>query len=638
MTSLPSWLGQPRPAASGDVPTSSLVALLDLFFPGFSSLSDAIFKYLGLNLNVYIPVVVLFSGLAFSWSYISGYIWNLVSSHFMSTVEIRVDDEIYNIVMAWVAAQKFAQSSRRFVVNTNLSSRSWFIWRWRDDDEDDEGGASASTEKHRKTLSYTPSFGSHVFWYRGRLLLFQRTQNRNQMYFTPASEREEISIACFGRSPWILKELLLEAKLAYVEKDAKKTLIYRGTFKGASAEPTWERNMSRDTRPLSTVILSADTKKRLLDDMTDYLDPATRRWYSNRGIPYRRGYLLYGPPGTGKSSLSLALAGHFNLRIYIVSLSSIHSNEENLTTLFSELPRRCVVLLEDIDTAGLTNTREQPKAPNTPTTKDLVSTTADQAPGAAPSPVPGRLSLSGLLNILDGVASQEGRILIMTTNHIEKLDKALIRPGRVDMSIEFGWADRDISASIFNAIYTALDADSSMDSDSPADEVSRESAQKKAAANAAVSALASEFATKIPQYEYSPAEIQGYLLRYKRDPEKAVQNVEKWIMEMREQKRVKAAGDSQAKAANTATATNVDESTGTGEEKSEQKQGGSTKKSGGEGHEDSIRAGKDGDVLSAVGTPQVTDDESDSSSRTESSISEPVTPTETPTETRSKIK
>jgi len=396
--------------------------------------------------------------------------------------------------------------------------------------------------------------------------------------------------------------------------------------------------MSRDTRPLSTVILSADTKKRLLDDMTDYLDPATRRWYSNRGIPYRRGYLLYGPPGTGKSSLSLALAGHFNLRIYIVSLSSIHSNEENLTTLFSELPRRCVVLLEDIDTAGLTNTREQPKAPNTPTTKDPVSTTADQAPGAAPSPVPGRLSLSGLLNILDGVASQEGRILIMTTNHIEKLDKALIRPGRVDMSIEFGWADRDISASIFNAIYTALDADSSMDSDSPADEVSRESAQKKAAANAAVSALASEFATKIPQYEYSPAEIQGYLLRYKQDPEKAVQNVEKWIMEMREQKRVKAAGDSQAKAANAATATNVDESTGTGEEKSEQKQGGSTKKSGGEGHEDSIRAGKDGDVPSAVGTPQVTDDESDSSSRTESSISEPVTPTETPTETRSKIK
>lgn len=90
MTSLPSWLGQPRPAASGDVPTSSLVALLDLFFPGFSSLSDAIFKYLGLNLNVYIPVVVLFSGLAFSWSYISGYIWNLVSSHFMSTVEVRL--------------------------------------------------------------------------------------------------------------------------------------------------------------------------------------------------------------------------------------------------------------------------------------------------------------------------------------------------------------------------------------------------------------------------------------------------------------------------------------------------------------------------------------------------------------------
>ena len=78
-------------------------------------------------------------------------------------------------------------------------------------------------------------------------------------------------------------------------------------------------------------------------------------------FPYRRGYLLYGPPGTGKSSLSFAVAGYFKLKIYIVSLNSSAMNEENLGTLFADLPKKCVVLLEDIDTAGLTHTRQAPE-------------------------------------------------------------------------------------------------------------------------------------------------------------------------------------------------------------------------------------------------------------------------------------
>ncbi|PKS12861.1 hypothetical protein jhhlp_000201 [Lomentospora prolificans] len=542
MASLLSFFEQAKPVHGGQPPVAQL-ALLDLLFPGFSSMSDVISKYLGLNLNIYIPALIFLGGLVFAWNYISDYIWQLVKTHMMSSVEIRIDDEIYNIVMAWVAAQNFSKASRRFVVNTNLSSRSWFIWRWSDNDSDeDDDGENVSLEKQKKTLSYTPSFGSHAFWYRGRLLFFRRTQHRDQLSFLPPA-REEISIACFGRSPWILKELLVEAKLAYVKKDSRKTLIYRGTFKGVPAEPTWERNMSRDIRPLSTVILNADTKKKLLDDISDYLNPATRRWYANRGIPYRRGYLLYGPPGTGKSSLSLALAGHYNLRIYIVSLNSFHSNEENLTTLFAELPRRCVVLLEDIDTAGLTNTRAELAPPSPPTGKEMVATAGSE--NSNPSALPGRLSLSGLLNILDGVASQEGRILIMTTNHIEKLDKALIRPGRVDMSIEFSWADREISASIFRAIYTTLEADGNEELRSTTDQTPGELITEKAAANASVAKLAEKFAIQIPEHEFSPAEIQGFLLKHKVSPENAVREVGEWIKSMRREKKGKVAEERQ---------------------------------------------------------------------------------------------
>ena len=81
--------------------------------------------------------------------------------------------------------------------------------------------------------------------------------------------------------------------------------------------------------------------------------PATARWYANRGIPYRRGYLFHGPPGTGKTSLAFALAGFFGLHIYAVSLLDSTLTEEELGTLFKDLPPRCIVLLEDIDVAGL---------------------------------------------------------------------------------------------------------------------------------------------------------------------------------------------------------------------------------------------------------------------------------------------
>lgn len=557
----------PTGGAASAIPTMAAppqAVLLDFFFPGFSMFSNAVQKYLHIDLNLYIPLVLLCGAFTFIWRYFSEYFWGLAESHLMSVVDIRTDDEIYNMLMAWVASQRFAQGARRFVVNTNLNSRSWFLWRYDDDDGDDFGSdddPTATTDsKKKKALAYTPTFGSHWFWYKNRLLIFRRIQNQQQASFLVASEREEISISCFGRNPWVLKELLHEARLAYLKRDEAKTLIYRGTTKSGSTDATWQRCMARTSRPFSTVILNDKVKTDLIDDVTDYLNPATRRWYSNRGIPYRRGYLLYGPPGTGKSSLSLALAGFFKMRIYIVSLSSVSASEENLASLFAELPRRCVVLLEDIDTAGLTHTREDAK--NDTPSEDGAD--ADEPPKrkvnkngtpAAPVQTPpiGRLSLSGLLNILDGVASQEGRVLIMTTNHLEKLDKALIRPGRVDMIVKFDRADSQMIESIFRAIFAPLEGDDAPPSKVHGEKVVRfnpEDEQKKAndAAEATrkrdeivakVERLSVEFSAKIPAHEFSPAELQGYLLKNKRKPEAAVEGAEQWVLDTRKEKKEK---------------------------------------------------------------------------------------------------
>jgi chaperone BCS1 len=162
--------------------------------------------------------------------------------------------------------------------------------------------------------------------------------------------------------------------------------------KGDGAQ--WHRQSVRPSRPIATVALGEQQKAEIILDINEYLQPATARWYASRGIPYRRGYLLHGPPGTGKTSLSVALAGIFGLSIYCVSLCETGLTESHLVTLFDQLPERCVVLLEDVDTAGLR--RDSDQSSETPATMNgkLVMSKS-------------LISLGGLLNVIDGAASQE---------------------------------------------------------------------------------------------------------------------------------------------------------------------------------------------------------------------------------------
>lgn len=187
--------------------------------------------------------------------------------------------------MGWIASQKFAKKSRRFVANTNLNSRAWALWRWDSDEEENEDddvdldflpegdltGTGFPLKKGKnKPLQYTPAFGTHFFWHKGRFFLFRRSENAGEGgRYVPASEREEISIASFGRNPEPLKALLEQCRAEYVKSDEDKTLIYRGTFQAGSTEPKWVRCLSRTSRPLSTVVLDEKVKDELLADLRD---------------------------------------------------------------------------------------------------------------------------------------------------------------------------------------------------------------------------------------------------------------------------------------------------------------------------------------------------------------------------------
>ncbi|RYO86424.1 hypothetical protein DL766_005967 [Monosporascus sp. MC13-8B] len=251
-----------------------------------------------------------------------------------------------------------------------------------------------------------------------------------------AQDEKKVSITCFGRSPKVLKELLDECRRQYLEVVRNKTTVFehRGD--------RWKPTKARDIRDMSTVVLDEEKKERLLKDVENFLDPRARAWYSKRGIPYTRGYLLYGPPGTGKSSLGLSVAGCFGLDVYVLSLPSL--DDKHLSALLAKLPQSCVVLMEDIDAVGTTQSRDtEIERPN----QAIIDSTSTRS----------KLSLSGLLNALDGAASQEGRVLIMTTNHIKRLDKAVIRPGRVDRKVEFQLAEKTIIARLFGIVFMSDD-------------------------------------------------------------------------------------------------------------------------------------------------------------------------------------
>ncbi|OJD16174.1 hypothetical protein ACJ73_08902 [Blastomyces percursus] len=290
-----------------------------------------------------------------------------------------------------------------------------------------------------------------------------------------------------------LMEFVEDANRRYIERPIHHVSVHCGqAFSGTFQ---WDNGVSREPRPLETLMLEEGLVECVLADIKKYL--RGRSWYRTRALPYRRGYLFHGLPGTGKTSFAFAIASKLQLNIYSISLSSSGLDEEQLATLFRGLPKRCIVLLEDVDCSGISHKRS-----------DLAASTEKE------DKTSGGLTLSSLFNILDGLATPESYLLIMTTNYREKLDKALIRPGQIDLEVPFSYAGEDIIRNLFSCLYDPSNQKSS--------EVS----------NNRIQDLAMEFTRQVPGGKFTAAEIQGYLLQHTGSPEDAVNGAENWAQNL----------------------------------------------------------------------------------------------------------
>ncbi|WAO91240.1 Hypothetical protein NCS54_00870000 [Fusarium falciforme] len=504
----------PSPSMEDGVMGQGLfIGLLEMLFPGLT----------------YLPYLAAFSFLVKyileSWS-------ESITARFISTIEIRAQDETYNFLMNWVSRNSLSQDNYRLHASTTLTNEC-FSWsdegqEKRDVDNDDEGDPVARQVSdlrprvsmyNAKPLHWTPAFGTHFFRYENRILAFTRSLESGN-YTSMPRQPERLSISCFGRDATVLKRLLYNARIDFLEKQKGRTSIFRATKISEDDEMSWTRCMSKATRPMSTIALEESLKQGLVKDLRRYLDPQTKHWYANRGIPYRRGYLFSGPPGTGKTSLTLAAAGLMGLDIYMVNLNSPRLDEDNLASLFQSLPYSCVVLLEDIDATGLA----QKRGVETTNTGFQRRKKRDRE----------RISLSGLLNTIDGVAAQEGRILVMTSNHTENIDPALLRPGRIDFTIRFGLATSETAITLFTQMYDAPD----LEGEDPGAEKKAISGDEMAASTS-LRSQAQEFGKKIPDLALSPAAIQGFLLTHQEDPHGAIAAVDGWVQQTLTEKETK---------------------------------------------------------------------------------------------------
>ncbi|KAF2744342.1 putative mitochondrial chaperone bcs1 [Sporormia fimetaria CBS 119925] len=457
--------------------------LLDLFFPGLGPATSSAWSLLTGGPGIYSRALCISGLLLLFGKYASDNLEKLVGTYFVSKIEVPYADEAYDMLISWVCSQPFARSARTSLAKIDLKS-------------------SAETRSHaeKKPLHYSPCNGRSYFWHKGCLFVFNRQRTLGEF----GTAREQASISYFGRNPAALRELLDECRRHYLESVENKTCVFE------HQEDMWKASRSMAKREMSTVIINRELKEMLLGDVTEFLDPKTRAWYSKRGLPYQRGYLLHGPPGTGKSSLCLSIAGHFDLDVYVLTLPSL--NDRLLKALFAELPQHCIVLLEDVDATAVHRKADGSADPNGSTDK--------------------KVSLSTLLNVLDGLASSHGRLLIMTTNHIERLDPALIRPGRVDMKLELYLADEDMINQLFHFVYNHPSKTNTPDSEG----ILHQPGQEGFVEDCELLHLGQEFVAKVPKLEFSPAEILSLLVANKHSPRHAIANVVAWMEKLKDEK------------------------------------------------------------------------------------------------------
>jgi SpoVK/Ycf46/Vps4 family AAA+-type ATPase len=250
---------------------------------------------------------------------------------------------------------------------------------------------------------------------------------------------------------------------------------------------------------VETIILRNGLKREIMSDLQLFLQ--SDEWYKCRDIPYTRGYLFYGPPGTGKTSMIKGISTHCKRHIHYLVLSDVKDDNELIELMKQINYKDTILVIEDIDctvNAIKERTLIASASASSSASIDKVLEHIDnleQRLSPKHEKKQTTLTLSCLLNTIDGFFNNDGRILIMTTNHPEMLDGALIRPGRIDRKFCFDNCDQQQVGELYEMFFDLK--------------------------------CAPEQLMSIGNTEYSPAYISGIFQRYRNAPTQALLHLDK---------------------------------------------------------------------------------------------------------------
>mmetsp|Transcript_107616 Transcript_107616/g.213819 ORF Transcript_107616/g.213819 Transcript_107616/m.213819 type:complete len:478 (-) Transcript_107616:376-1809(-) len=416
-------------------------------------------------------VLGLFSSIVAIVTYLVMLLGTWVRGRLYTVLEVRQHDQLYQWLLEWLAAQREVhETGTRVFAEVHP-----------------EFHKEAKTAKHLRVRFLPIDDGRmYVFQFSGALIWVSHHNFDSPMMIMGKGRQLSCSelrlrITLLGRSKRAANALFQAAFEHNKSRLRGCTEIFVAQPHEQAEHSHWRRLEPRRNRPLHTVVAASDPgPDALLADMQAFFNGEA--WYAERGVPYRRGYLFHGPPGCGKTSFVTASAGALDCPIYILNLAEPSLSDLGLLKLVTDAPPRSMLLMEDVDAAFhgvLGKGGTQPPA----------------GQGQRDGLHMGLLTFSGLLNALDGVAGQEGKLVIMTTNYPEKLDGALVRPGRVDLRAQFHNASRLAIHKIFCNFFAG-------------GKLGDEELRKAAAM----------FAGRCAEGELPIAAIQGHLMQFRDDP------------------------------------------------------------------------------------------------------------------------